>query len=110
MFDCLYLVANSSEIHMTFSVEAIQCDFGFTELHRLLSVLQTGNTSRAKFRDLFISELGFALTSSKTKILVFFGGNHRFSGVGFTGEKGNNFVIPGDEKDWEVSPKALDLC
>jgi hypothetical protein len=85
---------------MTFPVEAIQCDFRFTELDRLLSVLQTGNMSRVKFRDLFISELSFALTSSKTKIFVFWGGNHRFSGVEFTGKKGNNFVISGDEKDW----------
>jgi hypothetical protein len=83
----------ASEIQKTFSVEAIRCDFGFTELDRLLSVLQTGNMSRAKFRDLFISELRFALTSSKTKIFLFFGKNHRLSGVKFTGEKGDNFVI-----------------
>jgi hypothetical protein len=30
---------------MPFSVEVIRCDFGFTELDHLLSVLQTGKMS-----------------------------------------------------------------
>jgi hypothetical protein len=58
---------------MTFLVEAIRCDFQFTELDRLLPVLQTGNMSRANLRDLLISELRFAITRSKTEIFVFLG-------------------------------------
>jgi hypothetical protein len=52
-----------------------------------------------KFRNLFISGLKFARTSSKTKFFFIFGKNHRFSGVEFTGGKGDDFVIRGDKKE-----------